>query len=974
MKRVIAVVLAAVAAASATLVWIPAGTVALRTWRSGGTPALLGKGVALRIPWLQTIERFPGGAVTSAGTASTSSREGATIGLPYDVRLRPATEQDLLGLARDGGTGGARAALGSMVESDLLEAATGVGTHDLASGAARQAIEARLRDRLRDRFAGADVEIHIGEPAVPAEVRASFARQAIYGRRVDTGMRVLLVGLDGADWDVIDPMIARGELPRIARLRRDGVWARLRSSVPTLSPLLWTTVATGKSPDRHGINDFLVEDPRTGRQVPINSTFRRVRAFWNIFSEAGIPVDVVAWWATWPAETVTGHLVSDRVAYSTFNIGTQKSGSDAVFPPAYASVVERLRVREADVTWKDVTRFLDIGEAEFRAARAVAAPGATPTEQQHSINVFVRILAATETYRRVALDLLRADGRAPGVVAVYFQGVDEVNHRFAHCAPPANPLCPAEDRRRFGRAVAAFYRYQDSVLGEILDAAPGATTLVLSDHGFASGEGRPDDVKPFIEGKPGLWHDLVGIFLAAGPGIGHGEIPTVTLYDITPTLLHLMGLPVPDDMTGKVLEKALAPAFLAAHPIQHVPSYEGLGPEEAGEEGRRAEALSGAAEDEMVEQLRSLGYIGGETARPQGTTAPGAAALPPATAPGGGGGQAGVPTFLYHTNLGAVYLAKRLFDQAEAEYRQALAMEPEAPEALTGMAALEEARGHPEKALEILRGLAEKDPAESSGRFGTMAFLFARIGRPADGVAYFQGLRGDTDRFETARQIALGIVLAEAGRPAEAEKALDQALARDPASLPALQELFTLLDEQGRAADLEPRLRQALAREPKAGMLYNWLGLICKRRGDLKSAEIEFRKALEVAPDLVGSMANLGVIYLQEGRGAEAVAVLQSALEKEQRNIEARTNLVVALGLEHDVNGARTRVEEAEKQGQRAPVLYNALAYALHLNGRDQEALDAVGKALDLDPRQADSLRLRQEIEEGAGALPSGYR
>jgi Flp pilus assembly protein TadD len=976
MKRVLAAALLAVTAALALVVHVPAGTLALRSWRGGGTPALLDEGFALRVPWLHTIERFPGGVVTTAGTASVSSREGATIGLPYEVRLRPIAH-DLLGLARDSAAGGARGALGSAIERDLLEAAAGIGTHDLAAGVARPALESRLRDQLRDRFAGAEVEIRLGEPSVPSEVRASFARQAIYGRRVDTGMRVVLVGLDGADWDVMDPMIARGELPRLARLRREGVWARLRSNVPTLSPLLWTTVATGKSPDRHGINDFLVEDPRTGQRVPINSTFRKVRAFWNILSEAGIPVDVIAWWASWPAEAVTGHLVSDRVAYSTFNLGAQEAGASAVFPPAYAADVARLRLRDADITWRDVSRFLDISEGDFRAARAVAASkGAVPSEAQHSINVFVRVLAATETYRRIALDLLRTAGRGPGLVAVYFQGIDEVNHRFAHCAPPDNALCTPAERRRFGRAVAAFYRYQDTVLGEILDAAPGATTLVLSDHGFASGGGRPDDVKPFIEGKPGLWHDLVGIFMAAGPGIGRGEIPTVTLFDITPTLLHLLGLPVPEDMSGKVLEKALTPAFMTAHPIQRVPSYEGLGPAAGGEAepARRAEALSGAAEDEIVEQLRSLGYIGGEPAGPQETNEQGRQVPPPSATPGAATGPAGVPTLLYHTNLGAVYLAKRLYDQAEAEYRKALALEPEAPEALTGMAALEEARGRPERALEILRGLADRDPGESAARLARMAEMYVRIGRAADGATYFRGLPGTSPRFETARQVALGIVLAGAGRPADAEKALDAALALDPASLSALQEMFTLLDGQDRAADMEPRLRRAIGREPKAGMLYNWLGLICKRRGDLRAAEIEFRKALEVTPELVGSMANLGGIYIQQGRGAEAVAVLQGALEKEPRDILARTNLVVALGLEHDVAAARARVEEAEKQGQRAPVLYNALAYTLHLNGRDEEALDTVAKALAIDPRQPDSVRLRQEIEEGRGAIPSGYR
>jgi Flp pilus assembly protein TadD len=617
-----------------------------------------------------------------------------------------------------------------------------------------------------------------------------------------------------------------------------------------------------------------------------------------------------------------------------------------------------------------VARFLDIGEAEFRAARATANSDSLPSESQRSINVFVRVLAATETYRRVAIDLMQTAGDGPRLAAVYFQGIDEVNHRFAHCAPPALALCPAADRRRFGRAVAAFYRYQDAILGEILDAAPGATAVVMSDHGFASGDGRPDDVKPFIEGKPGLWHDLVGIFVAAGPGIARGEIPTVTLYDIAPTLLHLMGLPVPEDMSGKVLEKALTAGFLAAHPIQRVPSYEGLGGPGAGEgeEARRAEALSGAAEEEIVEQLRSLGYIGGGAARPP-------APVPPAIgAPIAPAGPAGVPTLLYHTNLAAVHLAKRQFDQAEAEYRKALAIEPEAPEALTGLAVLEEARGRPERALEILRGLALTDPGETPARLGRMAEIYVRIGRAADGVAYFQGLRGASDRFETARQVALGVVLAAAGRPAESERALATALSLDPASLPALQEMFTLLDGEGRAAAMEPRLREAIRREPKAGMLHNWLGLVLKRRGDVRAAEFEFRQAIEVAPELVGSMANLGGLYLQEGRGAEAVAVLQGALEKEPRNVEARTNLIVALGLEHDLPAARSRVEEAEQQGQRAPVLYNALAYALHLNGRDEEALEAVGKALAIDPRQPDAVRLRQEIEEGGGAAPSGYR
>src|SRR6185436_20350394 len=79
-----------------------------------------------------------------------------------------------------------------------------------------------------------------------------------------------------------------------------------------------------------------------------------------------------------------------------------------------------------------------------------------------------------------------------------------------------------------------------------------------------------------IEGRPGLWHDMNGIFIAHGPLIKPGELQTVTLYDIAPSLLYLLGLPVPEDMPGKVIESAVAADFASSHPVARVPSYEAL--------------------------------------------------------------------------------------------------------------------------------------------------------------------------------------------------------------------------------------------------------------------------------------------------------------------------------------------------------------------------------------------------------------
>jgi Flp pilus assembly protein TadD len=96
------------------------------------------------------------------------------------------------------------------------------------------------------------------------------------------------------------------------------------------------------------------------------------------------------------------------------------------------------------------------------------------------------------------------------------------------------------------------------------------------------------------------------------------------------------------------------------------------------------------------------------------------------------------------------------------------------------------------------------------------------------------------------------------------------------------------------------------------------------------------------------------------------------ALEKDARNVESRTNLIVALGMQHDVEGARKLVQEAEGMGMRVPLFYNGLAYALHINGLSDEALEALRESLKIDPRQADARRLQAEIEQDrpTGGLP----
>ena len=119
--------------------------------------------------------------------------------------------------------------------------------------------------------------------------------------------RVTIIGIDGATWRVIDPLLARGELPNLARLVGRGARGPLRSQVPLVSPAVWTTIASGVSRDKHGITDFAVPGGRFAA-----STDRRVHVLWTLASAAGLRSAVIGWWVTYPAEAINGVVISER--------------------------------------------------------------------------------------------------------------------------------------------------------------------------------------------------------------------------------------------------------------------------------------------------------------------------------------------------------------------------------------------------------------------------------------------------------------------------------------------------------------------------------------------------------------------------------------------------------------------------------------------------------------------------------------
>lgn len=397
--------------------------------------------------------------------------------------------------------------------------------------------------------------------------------------------RVLLIGIDGATLRIAGPMLAEGRLPHLATLVREGAHGPLRSAIPISSPRIWNTVVTGKTPDKHGITDF-ARDVAGGKQLFLSSD-RKTHALWNIASDAGLSVGVVNFWNTYPPERIAGVMVSDHLLAKQIE-GRRKLTQAAevpegavIFPEAWH---DRLRsVLEADAPLTNVPNPLQSLEG-------------FPASVRMGGNSLSRRYEEDETMLRIALEIEAA--QSPDVALVLLTGIDRVSHALWAAVDETYPypeaLTPsASERRVAADALRSYYAYTDALIGRMLDHyGPDDLVLVLSDHGFEAGAGFG-----LLTGVHKTEKAIDGVIFARGPGIAAGTIVRGTrVRDITPTILAWLGLPVGDDMDGKVA------TFLEVSDVTRIPTHDTTPIERLG-------GAPSGVEDAIIDQLRDLGYV-----------------------------------------------------------------------------------------------------------------------------------------------------------------------------------------------------------------------------------------------------------------------------------------------------------------------------------------------------------------------------
>jgi tetratricopeptide (TPR) repeat protein len=402
--------------------------------------------------------------------------------------------------------------------------------------------------------------------------------------------KVLLIGWDAADWKVIHPLIAAGKMPNVQRLIENGAWGQISTLHPPLSPMLWTSIATGKRPFKHGIHGFSEPTPDGAGVQPVTNLSRTSKALWNILNQNQLRSIAIGWWPSHPAEPIDGVMVSDRFhrAWHPLDQGWPLPAY-AVHPPHLSPTLAGLRIHPELLDPALVERFV---------------PLAREIDQDHDkrLAVFLRTLAECMTMQAAAAWLL--DNQPWDFFAVYFDSIDHFSHGFMRYHPPPQLWVGEREFELYRNVVSMAYRFHDEMLGTLLEkAGDGVNVMLLSDHGFHPDHLRPASI-PDVPAGPAVEHRDFGILAIAGPGVKRNELlHGSSVLDVAPTILTLYGLPVGDDMDGRVLSQA----FEKPPNIASIPSWEDV----PGADGRHPThtRLDPVAAYEALEQMIALGYI-----------------------------------------------------------------------------------------------------------------------------------------------------------------------------------------------------------------------------------------------------------------------------------------------------------------------------------------------------------------------------
>jgi predicted AlkP superfamily phosphohydrolase/phosphomutase len=279
--------------------------------------------------------------------------------------------------------------------------------------------------------------------------------------------KVLLIGTDGATWKVINPLLKKNQLPNIKKLIESGVYGKLKTIKPWFSPIIWTSIVTGKKKEKHGIDAFVENKNKSSTLIIPNSRLNlKCHSIWDILSKRGNVVGIVGPWVTWPAINLNGYLLTDRIFYDRLPFSS--------FPPEFMWILEQEIKPNIHLVEKPSFHYLsNLLKSNNISQRSYL--------QRYMKDALVYL--NQDKFKKSA-GLYLNEIYKPDFFYIYLRIPDIMSHFFWKYYEP-DKYISQNMVRAFGEIIPQSYIYHDDVIGQFLEkAGPNTTIVIVSDHGM----------------------------------------------------------------------------------------------------------------------------------------------------------------------------------------------------------------------------------------------------------------------------------------------------------------------------------------------------------------------------------------------------------------------------------------------------------------------------------------------------------
>lgn len=634
--------------------------------------------------------------------------------------------------------------------------------------------------------------------------------------------RTLLIGWDAADWKVMRPLLERGMMPQTQRLIENGVAGDLSTLNPILSPMLWNSIATGKQPSKHGIHGFTEPQPGGKGVRPVTSTSRKCKALWNIATQEGLRAHAVNWYASHPAEPINGICVSKHYSHPAAAYDQPwPMPAGTVHPQRHSEPLAEVRVHPGDIDQHVLLPFIPHG-AEI------------DQQKDQRVAILTRLLA--EVFSTHSAITYALEQEPWDFAAVLYDAIDHFSHAFMGYHPPQMAAVSDEDFRLYSEVINGAYCLQDMLLGRVLELAGEETNIVIvSDHGFHSDHLRPPKI-PGVPAGPAIGHRPHGIAILHGPRVKKNQrLRQANILDVTPTILTLMGLPIGEDMEGRVWSEALvgdpSPAVIPSW--EKKPGACGMHPED-----RREDTLEDHA---VLQQMIDMGYV----ERLDDDV------------------QKAIDVCIREQryNLAVSLMGEKRSGDAIAILEAIVKADPQALRYQVQLVAAYHMAGMREKCRELLEDLVQGHDTPLANLARANSENFAR--RPEKALEYLRKVEEVAEILPLLHR-QLGDAHSRLGRWPEAFSAFQKAAEIDPHDAHAKRGMATAAIAEERYEEAIGYALDAVELAPHEPLPHYYLGLALWKSGRPEDGAVALENAVAVAPQFAAAHRRLASLYRLE--------------------------------------------------------------------------------------------------------------